>query len=346
MNSSSESFNFDDHLLDSVFEIAFDSENHFTPTSPVYDAPLDTIYPHAAQTSTVAVDASHTRKHSALIEDDNDDLPAELPPAKRKRTSATPFHRIPCKARGMSNKHNSITAFMDIPVDAPHGLLLSCSSSECVQSGRKFRYCKVCAIPVAKRNFPKRHGHGLIDRAEELKEIDYASTLVVNPPPVLGRERDMSCQPCAAPQESRFEHSHQHRSISVGQSLELESESGVQLSAREERWLALMKERPDDEEGGEMLKWVEQIIAFSPESSFDDSTQQEPPVHIAPITPVLETSRQQESTTTAPREVSPPASDADPLDRMDFLSTEEPAFWSDSSDSDDFVKGFFGAVQG
>ena len=76
----------------------------------------------------------------------------ELP---RRRASET--IRIPCKARGIVDAHNPRTAYMDVPPDAIHGLILVCSHPTCAQSGRRFRYCAVCEIPVAKRNFNKRH---------------------------------------------------------------------------------------------------------------------------------------------------------------------------------------------
>jgi hypothetical protein len=50
--------------------------------------------------------------------------------------------RVVCKARGLSKKHNSDTAFFEIHANAPHGLLLTCSHPECVASGRRFRYCQ------------------------------------------------------------------------------------------------------------------------------------------------------------------------------------------------------------
>jgi hypothetical protein len=53
------------------------------------------------------------------------------------------FHRrIPCRARSLSNNHNIDTAYFEIPYDAPHGLQLHCSHQECIQSGRRFRYCQ------------------------------------------------------------------------------------------------------------------------------------------------------------------------------------------------------------
>ena len=67
------------------------------------------------------------------------DSPSE-PPLKRMRTSSS--RRITCKARGLSNDHNSDNAYLEITADAPHGLLLSCSHKECTDSDRRFRYCK------------------------------------------------------------------------------------------------------------------------------------------------------------------------------------------------------------
>ena len=60
----------------------------------------------------------------------------------RKQLCRALSHRIPCKARGVSKKHRAETAFFDVPEDAPHGLLLCCSSDECANSSRRFRYCR------------------------------------------------------------------------------------------------------------------------------------------------------------------------------------------------------------
>ena len=60
-------------------------------------------------------------------------------PAKRMRSSPK---RISCKARGLSNKHTDDNAYLEIPIDAPHGLPLTCSHPECAGSGRRFRYCQ------------------------------------------------------------------------------------------------------------------------------------------------------------------------------------------------------------
>ena len=75
--------------------------------------------------------------------------PAEVPDLsvsrndKLKRGARKSYkRRVVCKARGLSKKHNADTAYFEIPANAPHGLLLSCSHPECMASGRKFRYCE------------------------------------------------------------------------------------------------------------------------------------------------------------------------------------------------------------
>jgi len=71
--------------------------------------------------------------------------------------------RYHCKARGVPDLHNPRNAFIDVPLDSVlHGGILICSHRTCSSSGRRFRYCTVCRCPVAKRNFVKRHGHGIL----------------------------------------------------------------------------------------------------------------------------------------------------------------------------------------
>lgn len=91
------------------------------------------------------------------------------------------FVRQPCKARGVSVKdgqdpHVAKFAYIDIPVGAVHGTVLSCCHPLCKSSGRLFRYCVQCQTAVAKRNFNVRHAHGkthlqpsLLKNREEVK---------------------------------------------------------------------------------------------------------------------------------------------------------------------------------
>lgn len=67
---------------------------------------------------------------------------------------------VPCRARGMPMDHNFKTAYFVIPENVEHGEELICSYFACRNAGIKFRYCTHCKVPVAKRNFRKRHKHG------------------------------------------------------------------------------------------------------------------------------------------------------------------------------------------
>lgn len=71
------------------------------------------------------------------------------------------YRRVPCKARGVKSVHVARTAWIDIPDGALHGTVLLCSNAECSGSGRRFRFCNECDMPVAARNFTKRHSHGV-----------------------------------------------------------------------------------------------------------------------------------------------------------------------------------------
>ena len=71
-------------------------------------------------------------------------------PLKQTGSGVGFCRRMPCKARGVPGEHVASNAYIDIPVDAKHGTLLSCSHPSCRHSGRLFRFCSVCQVPVAK----------------------------------------------------------------------------------------------------------------------------------------------------------------------------------------------------
>jgi len=110
---------------------------------------------------------SHEEQHRSLspLSDEGHELNYDR---KRARTL-----RFPCKARGVPDNHNARTAYIDVPSDASHGTIVICSHPVCVSSGRKFRYCSVCMIPVAKRNFSKRHAHGLKESPPEISYVGH-----------------------------------------------------------------------------------------------------------------------------------------------------------------------------
>jgi hypothetical protein len=76
---------------------------------------------------------------SVITPSNDNEVEQEDRPSKRL---CTEFQRIPCRARSLSQDHNSETAYFEIPNDAPHGLQLHCSHKECIRSGRRFRYCQ------------------------------------------------------------------------------------------------------------------------------------------------------------------------------------------------------------
>lgn len=79
---------------------------------------------------------------------------------KDERRKAPGSVIVPCRARGMPMDHNFKTAYFVIPENVRHGEELICSYFACRNAGVKFRYCSHCKVPVAKRNFRKRHKHG------------------------------------------------------------------------------------------------------------------------------------------------------------------------------------------
>jgi hypothetical protein len=87
-----------------------------------------------------------------------------LPQVKAKEDSALALAGskvtvLPCRARGMPMDHNAKTAYFVVPEDVKHGAELVCSYDHCRNAGIKFRYCVFCSLPVAKRNFFKKHKH-------------------------------------------------------------------------------------------------------------------------------------------------------------------------------------------
>eukprot|EP00537_Pseudo-nitzschia_pungens_P012026 CAMPEP_0172391864 /NCGR_PEP_ID=MMETSP1061-20121228/8164_1 /TAXON_ID=37318 /ORGANISM="Pseudo-nitzschia pungens, Strain cf. pungens" /LENGTH=1022 /DNA_ID=CAMNT_0013122585 /DNA_START=143 /DNA_END=3211 /DNA_ORIENTATION=- len=86
---------------------------------------------------------------------------------------------LPCRARGMPMDHNIKTAYFVIPENIKHGTELLCSYFACRNAGIKFRYCVHCKLPVAKRNFAKRHRHSgskIIAESDDLVPKETASS--------------------------------------------------------------------------------------------------------------------------------------------------------------------------
>ena len=89
------------------------------------------------------------------------------------------LRRVRCRARLLAlADHDADNAYFEIPLDAPHGMVMSCSHPKCAASGRRFRYCRgkvlcsfvrIATILVARstadiqRNMPYLHAcfHGV-----------------------------------------------------------------------------------------------------------------------------------------------------------------------------------------
>lgn len=74
-----------------------------------------------------------------------------------------PMHHMtfPCRARTKDSNHNASSAYLEVPMIVRHGQELICSYDKCKANGTKFRFCMQCRVPVAKKNFRKRHMHDM-----------------------------------------------------------------------------------------------------------------------------------------------------------------------------------------
>lgn len=125
-------------------------------SQPLLCAPVQSGYAPPLDIPKTVVGNANQRAPSPLSDCEKPKSKTGNGPRKRQITL-----RFPCKARGVMENHTPSTAYVDVPPRAEHGTILLCSHPVCAASGRKFRYCSVCLVPVAKRNFGKRHSHGL-----------------------------------------------------------------------------------------------------------------------------------------------------------------------------------------
>lgn len=110
----------------------------------------------------------------------------------------------------------------------------------------------MCALPVAKRNFLLRHGHGLFQSSKELKEeVDEVSDSLL---------QEDHCQPCVETLKTEDGKPHHRRVVSFeGRRRQLEG----QLCPDEHEWLRLLHQRPDVEDQPKMSEWMGKIMMIS-----------------------------------------------------------------------------------
>eukprot|EP00977_Amphora_coffeiformis_P022314 scaffold10819_cov130-Amphora_coffeaeformis.AAC.1 len=194
---------------------------------------------------------------------------------------------VPCRARGMPMDHNFKTAYFVIPENVKHGEELICSYFACRNAGIKFRYCSHCKVPVAKRNFRKRHKHG----GEDIPRGAGDDSGGEEEPPVKkgipahimadqnhdGMEADaLSSQSADSnPQEksdlgvrqglvqSSMRSFEKKKKPAVAEAPE-ESAAGTKISTdRKDRWAALLSKRPATKDGDSMSAWLMEVLAVS-----------------------------------------------------------------------------------
>lgn len=202
------------------------------------------------------------------------------------------FRRVPCKARGVHGDHNIRTAYFDIPVNAEHGTLLICSHPGCSGSGRRFRYCAVCDLPVAKRNFTKRHGHGIVKPSRSGGGVSNAVALPVGTKNTLAgtkhrrsvsydtneyfyqeklQQMAKSMMPPPQPQPPTQAVTTAVPALSsplssTSTTCSVDSNTGImkmQLNSTEFQWLALLHNRPPMEDTVAMNRWLENVLEVS-----------------------------------------------------------------------------------
>jgi len=197
---------------------------------------------------------------------------------------------VPCRARGMPMDHNFKTAYFIIPEYVDHGEELICSYFGCRNAGIKFRYCTHCKVPVAKRNFRKRHKHGINlsltkagdsdnsdDEDVSSEKVDSGSVHEKNgaadalkqaapPPPPVAIEA-----PSVQQEEETANHQKPPAAADSTRSLlcveiaaaNMNKESRNIAPERERLWASLLAKRPPTKDGDAVSAWLMEILSVS-----------------------------------------------------------------------------------
>ena len=172
------------------------------------------------------------------------------------------------------------SAYFVISEDAKHGENLVCSYYACRNGGIKFRYCAYCMAPVAKRNFSRRHDHGMskkkgansIREEEEDDDDDDDDTLgeseniasdkgsmssSVNP---LNTSVKRPTEPSAPEIESK----RPRLEADTTTTEEKESDIGEGVSSKRiSMWNNLLNKRPRTKDPKGLSSWLNEVLAVS-----------------------------------------------------------------------------------
>lgn len=189
------------------------------------------------------------------------------------------------------------TAYFVIPENVKHGEELICSYFACRNAGIKFRYCSHCKVPVAKRNFRKRHKHGgedvvrgaddsggeeeptgvkkgipahiMADQNHDNMEADALSSQSADSNPQ--EKSDLGVRRGLVQSSMRsFEKKKKPAVAEVAEAAAAaavvpeEGAAGTKISTdRKERWAALLGKRPATKDGDSMSAWLMEVLAVS-----------------------------------------------------------------------------------
>lgn len=149
----------------------------------------------------------------------------------------------------------------------------------CRNAGVKFRYCSHCKAPVAKRNFRRRHNHGLTNEEDHSAHDDseVEDTRVVG----AGDERKMK-----EPQSKKIKTADvvpPGTNSSTRQELVNEGPvNEVDKLGQNRRllWASLLEERPLTSDGESLSEWIDKVLLIS--DAEQPFPPREEPVMIAP----------------------------------------------------------------
>jgi len=188
-----------------------------------------------------------------------------------------------------------------IPENVKHGEELICSYFACRNAGIKFRYCSQCKVPVAKRNFRKRHKHGgdpvaggkgddsggeednvaakkgipsqITASREEAAEADGISSQSADS---TNNQHDSKTKPTAASQADVKQGLLVRNSMRTFETAKNKSKASAAAGGanaqtlpktisgeRKDRWVALLAKRPSTKDSDTMSAWLMEVLAVS-----------------------------------------------------------------------------------
>jgi len=192
---------------------------------------------------------------------------------------------VPCRARGMPMDHNFKTAYFVISEDAKHGEDLVCSYFACRNGGVKFRYCAHCMAPVAKRNFCRRHDHGMSDKlpppdsdessVDENKARKQGGNKGATPKkgdkappaPVPTSSLDVLSKAASSSMPSKTKDSDAESQAKRKMETEEDEDDEAELAhiskKRRKMWSALLVKRPRTKDPRHLSSWLNEVLTVS-----------------------------------------------------------------------------------